>query len=55
MSIPAACGLHAGWNLTIRGGVKSMLFGGEGVFFARLRGPGKVWIQSLPFSRWRAA
>ncbi|EQB08964.1 MAG: hypothetical protein K0R64_1887 [Novosphingobium lindaniclasticum] len=33
------------------GSVKSMIFGGEGVFFARLRGPGKVWIQSLPFSR----
>lgn len=33
------------------GSVKSMIFGGEGVFFARLRGPGRVWIQSLPFSR----
>ena len=33
------------------GSIKSMLFAGEGVFFARLRGPGKVWIQSLPFSR----
>lgn len=33
------------------GGVKSMLFGGEGVFFAVLQGPGKVWLQSLPFSR----
>lgn len=33
------------------GGVKSMIFGGEGVFFARLQGPGKVWMQSLPFSR----
>ena len=33
------------------GNVKTMLFGGEGVFFARLRGPGKVWIQSLPFAR----
>lgn len=33
------------------GGVKSMLFGGEGVFFAHLRGPGRVWLQSLPFSR----
>mgnify|MGYP000091364961 CR=1 FL=1 len=33
------------------GGVKSMLFGGEGVFFANLRGPGRVWLQSLPFSR----
>lgn len=32
-------------------GVKSILFGGEGLFFATLRGPGKVWIQSLPFSR----
>jgi uncharacterized protein (TIGR00266 family) len=33
------------------GSIKSMMFGGEGVFFARLHGPGKVWIQSLPFSR----
>jgi uncharacterized protein (AIM24 family) len=33
------------------GNVKSMIFGGEGVFFARLTGPGKVWIQSLPFAR----
>ena len=33
------------------GGVKSMLFGGEGVFLATLTGPGKVWLQSLPFSR----
>ncbi|MEA3014402.1 MAG: hypothetical protein QOD42_2947 [Sphingomonadales bacterium] len=33
------------------GGIKSALFGGEGLFFARLRGPGRVWIQSLPFAR----
>lgn len=33
------------------GGVKSMFFGGEGVFLASLTGPGKVWLQSLPFSR----
>jgi uncharacterized protein (TIGR00266 family) len=33
------------------GSVKSMIFGGEGVFFAHLRGPGTVWMQSLPFSR----
>ena len=33
------------------GGVKSMLFGGEGVFLATLTGPGHVWLQSLPFSR----
>ncbi|MFN3423136.1 MAG: TIGR00266 family protein [Novosphingobium meiothermophilum] len=39
------------FDLVTPGGVKSVLFGGEGLFFARLRGPGKVWIQSLPFSR----
>ncbi len=33
------------------GGIKTALFGGEGLFFARLVGPGKVWLQSLPFSR----
>src|SRR5690606_13903840 len=33
------------------GGIKTALFGGEGLFFARLTGPGKVWVQSLPFSR----
>jgi uncharacterized protein (TIGR00266 family) len=33
------------------GGIKSMIFGGEGVFFAKMTGPGHVWIQSLPFSR----
>lgn len=33
------------------GSVKSALFGGEGVFMATLTGPGKIWIQSLPFSR----
>ncbi|HEX7947964.1 MAG TPA: TIGR00266 family protein [Phenylobacterium sp.] len=39
------------FDLEMVRGVKSMVFGGEGVFFARLTGPGKVWIQSLPFSR----
>jgi len=33
------------------GGIKSALFGGEGLFLATLTGPGKVWLQSLPFSR----
>jgi len=33
------------------GKLKSALFGGEGVFFATLKGPGKVWLQSLPVSR----
>lgn len=32
-------------------GIKTALFGGEGLFFATLQGPGTVWIQSLPFSR----
>ena len=32
-------------------GIKNWMFGGEGLFFARLSGPGKVWIQSLPISR----
>lgn len=33
------------------GGVKTALFGGEGLFFATLRGPGTIWLQSLPFAR----
>jgi uncharacterized protein (AIM24 family) len=32
-------------------GLKSMFFGGEGLFFATLKGHGTVWLQSLPFSR----
>ena len=39
------------FDLETAGGVRSVIFGGEGLFFARLTGPGKVWIQSLPFSR----
>jgi uncharacterized protein (TIGR00266 family) len=39
------------FDLEMVRGVRSMFFGGEGAFFARLQGPGKVWIQSLPFSR----
>jgi uncharacterized protein (TIGR00266 family) len=33
------------------GNIKTALFGGEGLFFANLKGPGRVWLQSLPFSR----
>jgi uncharacterized protein (TIGR00266 family) len=33
------------------GKIKSALFGGEGLFFASLRGPGRIWLQSLPLSR----
>ncbi len=39
------------YDIQQAGGVKTMLFGGEGVFFATLKGPGTVWLQSLPFSR----
>lgn len=33
------------------GKIKSAIFGGEGLFFATLTGPGKIWLQSLPLSR----
>lgn len=39
------------YNIEFVGGIKNTLFGGEGLFFATLRGPGTVYIQSLPFSR----
>lgn len=39
------------YDIQFVGGVKTALFGGEGLFFATLRGPGTVWVQSLPFSR----
>lgn len=39
------------YDIQFVGGVKNSIFGGEGLFFALLRGPGKVWIQSLPISR----
>jgi uncharacterized protein (TIGR00266 family) len=39
------------YDIEVVSGVKSILFGGEGLFFATLRGPGKVWLQSLPLSR----
>jgi len=39
------------YNIGMSGGLKSMLFGGEGLFLATLKGTGSVWIQSMPFSR----
>jgi uncharacterized protein (AIM24 family) len=39
------------YDIQFVGKIKTALFGGEGLFFATLRGPGKVWLQSLPFSR----
>ena len=39
------------YDIQMVGGIKTALFGGEGLFFATLRDPGKIWLQSLPFSR----
>jgi len=39
------------YDIQFVGGIKNTLFGGEGLFFATLRGPGTVWIQTLPISR----
>lgn len=39
------------FDIQFVGGIRNTLFGGEGLFFATLRGPGKVWIQTLPVSR----
>ncbi|MBP6732102.1 MAG: TIGR00266 family protein [Chitinophagales bacterium] len=39
------------FDIQMIGGIKNTLFGGEGVFFAVVKGPGKVWLQTLPISR----
>jgi len=39
------------YDIQYVGKIKTALFGGEGIFFANLTGPGKVWLQSLPLSR----
>jgi len=39
------------YDIQFIGGIRNSIFGGEGLFFATLRGPGKVWIQTLPVSR----
>jgi uncharacterized protein (TIGR00266 family) len=39
------------YDIQFVGGIKNTIFGGEGVVFATLTGPGKVWIQTLPVSR----
>ncbi len=39
------------FDIQFVGKIKTALFGGEGIFLARLTGPGTVWLQSLPFSR----
>ncbi len=52
--IPAAWWLFeptVNYDIQRAGNLKSMFFGGEGLFLATLSGHGKVWLQSLPFSR----
>jgi uncharacterized protein (TIGR00266 family) len=39
------------YDIQFVGGIKTAVFGGEGIFFATLQGPGRVWLQSLPLSR----
>jgi uncharacterized protein (TIGR00266 family) len=39
------------YDIQFVGGIKTAVFGGEGLFFASLTGPGRVWVQTLPFSR----
>src|SRR5215217_5416342 len=39
------------YDIQFVGGIKNTIFGGEGLFYATLRGPGTVWIQTLPVSR----
>ena len=55
LKIDTGClvGFTAGvdYNIEFIGGIKNTIFGGEGLFFATLRGPGTVWIQTLPVSR----
>ena len=47
----AAMDGSVGYDIERAGNLKSMVFGGEGIFLATLKGPGTVWLQSLPFSR----
>jgi uncharacterized protein (AIM24 family) len=42
---------QVGFEIQYVGKIKTALFGGEGLFFAKITGPGTVWLQSLPFSR----
>jgi uncharacterized protein (AIM24 family) len=42
-------GIH--YDIQYVGNIKNAFFGGEGIFYAAVTGPGSVWVQSLPFSR----
>ena len=53
-SIPAASWRwpqRSDYDIQFVGGFKNTLFGGEGLFLATLKGPGHIWLQSMPFSR----
>lgn len=39
------------YDIQMVSGIKTAIFGGEGLFYASLTGPGRIWLQSLPFSR----
>jgi uncharacterized protein (AIM24 family) len=39
------------YDIQMSKGIKNAIFGGEGLFLATLKGPGMVWVQSLPFTR----
>lgn len=47
----AAFSTSVEYDIQLAGGFKNMLFGGEGIFLATLKGPGVVYLQTLPFSR----
>lgn len=47
----AAMTADVDFDVVRAGSIKTMIFGNEGLFLAHLKGPGKVWLQSLPFSR----
>jgi uncharacterized protein (AIM24 family) len=42
---------HIDFYVETTGSLKSMIFGGEGIFLATLRGTGKVWLQSMPIRK----
>ena len=46
-----AMGPSVNYDIQFVGGLKNAFFGGEGLFLATVQGPGPVWLQSLPFSR----
>lgn len=55
LSVDTGClvafGPRVGYDIRIVGGIKNVLFGGEGLFLAKMTGPGTVYLQSLPLSR----